>query len=277
MFAIYKFANRINKKVYIGQTSQDITKRIRNPKYCSNISTSKFPRAIKKYGLNCFDFNVLCYCDTLKESNYLEICFIEKYNSFKNGYNTTAGGDGHLGVTLNDKWKKKLSESKKGKKKPEGFGLAVSLRLKGKKTRPLLEETKSKISEANKGKYVSQVTRNKLSKALKNRLFSRETREKLKIAWKTREKISEETRQRMILSKTGRVHSKETKLKMSLAQRGIKSAVARLTENQVLEIRKLRNEKKIFINELARMFNVSRGCIIGVVYGANWKHLLNQK
>lgn len=51
-------------------------------------------RAFRKYGLENFSFEILeqCKIDKLSEK---EIFYIEKYNSYKNGYNQTLGGEGY--------------------------------------------------------------------------------------------------------------------------------------------------------------------------------------
>lgn len=53
---------------------------------------------------------------------------------------------------------------------------------------------------------------------------------------------------------------------------GVQSPVAKLTERQVREARKLW-DKNWTAREIAAKFGVSRGCINGVVFGTNWKQL----
>lgn len=54
---------------------------------------------------------------------------------------------------------------------------------------------------------------------------------------------------------------------------GEASGTAKLDESQVQEIRILWFVGRIRAEEIAAMFGVSLGCIKGIVYGANWKHL----
>lgn len=56
---------------------------------------------------------------------------------------------------------------------------------------------------------------------------------------------------------------------------GIKNYGARLTEAQVLEIRDLYSKGRRPC-DLERMYSVSKGAISGIIYGANWKHLLHK-
>lgn len=90
MCGIYKITNLITGKVYIGQ-SVDILRRWRQHKH----SSFSYPlyEDFKKYGLDNFSFEVLEECQE-DELNAKEKEYIQKYNSFTNGYNQTIGGSG---------------------------------------------------------------------------------------------------------------------------------------------------------------------------------------
>lgn len=94
---IYKITNQINGKIYIGQ-STDIKKRWTAHKnnyndICSTQYDSLFYKAIRKYGLENFTFEIIeeCKADELNEK---EIYWIKYYDSFniEKGYNMTKGG-----------------------------------------------------------------------------------------------------------------------------------------------------------------------------------------
>ena len=93
MIGIYKITNKINKKIYIGQ-SKDIEYRWKDHKRRFKNQKTPIQKAIYKYGIDNFSFEVLkeCSIDCL---NDLEIYYIQLYNSTdKNiGYNITSGGD----------------------------------------------------------------------------------------------------------------------------------------------------------------------------------------
>ena len=102
MVGIYKFTNKINGKIYIGQ-SNNIEKRKQNhvqSSYNKNAGdyNTFFHQAIRKYGIENFDFEVLVTLDendyTRKQLDELEIYYIAKYDSYKRGYNATPGGSG---------------------------------------------------------------------------------------------------------------------------------------------------------------------------------------
>lgn len=94
---IYKIKNLINGKVYIGQ-SVDIQYRFNNHKSesfnpKSNAYDTAIHRAIRKYGIENFSFEIVeeCEQENLRDR---EIYWISHYGSFGNGYNLTSGGEG---------------------------------------------------------------------------------------------------------------------------------------------------------------------------------------
>ena len=97
MCGIYKIENLINGKIYIGK-SIDINYRLSNHKSesfnpQSNAYDTAIHRAIRKYGLDNFSFEVIEECNRSNLSER-EKYWIDYYNTFKNGYNMTLGGEG---------------------------------------------------------------------------------------------------------------------------------------------------------------------------------------
>jgi len=68
---------------------------------------------LRKYGWNNFYWDIIYqskdgeHCKTIMES-----FFISVYNSYKNGYNSTLGGEGQLGLKHNNKTRKKCGAQK---------------------------------------------------------------------------------------------------------------------------------------------------------------------
>ena len=91
MIGIYKIENKINGKVYIGQ-SIDILRRWREHRVAAHNNEAPLYRAIRKYGLESFNFEVIEEC-CREELNDKEINYIIEYDSFYTGYNLTTGGD----------------------------------------------------------------------------------------------------------------------------------------------------------------------------------------
>ena len=92
---IYIIKNYCDEKVYIGQTRRSIQERFRQHMQPSTIKKrgfSKFYKAIAKYGKENFYVELLEET-TVDKLNEREIYYIEKFDSYKNGYNSTIGGD----------------------------------------------------------------------------------------------------------------------------------------------------------------------------------------
>lgn len=96
MSFIYKITNNINNKIYIGKTNYNIEKRFREHILDSRRrKKEKRPlyNAMNKYGVENFSIEIVEECSP-SMANEREIYWIEYYDSFKNGYNATIGGDG---------------------------------------------------------------------------------------------------------------------------------------------------------------------------------------
>jgi group I intron endonuclease len=114
---VYKVINKINNKVYIGQTSKTLEVRIKSHiKEANNNSNLLLHKAIRKYGIDNFTWEVIRYCSNRKELNDVEITEIALHKSIENGYNITKGGVGMLGYKHTDKTKSKISKIGKGRK-----------------------------------------------------------------------------------------------------------------------------------------------------------------
>ena len=102
MTGIYKITNKINNNAYIG-LAKDIEKRWATHKYRAFANTEgnhEYHKALysafRKYGIDNFDFEVLEECDTENIFDR-EKYYIEKYDTYYNGYNETLGGEGVVG------------------------------------------------------------------------------------------------------------------------------------------------------------------------------------
>lgn len=91
---IYKITNKVNNKIYIGQTIKTVEKRFQQHKNNSNkpyFSQIVLYKAINKYGIE----NFICEQIEEVENDKLderEKYWIQYYNSYYNGYNSTIGG-----------------------------------------------------------------------------------------------------------------------------------------------------------------------------------------
>lgn len=94
---IYQYKNKINGKIYIGQTTLSLDKRhqrhIRSAK--SENADDYFHRALRKYGVDNFELTILednIPLNNLDEREIFYIKTLDSYYTSNNGYNMTKGG-----------------------------------------------------------------------------------------------------------------------------------------------------------------------------------------
>lgn len=183
---IYIHRCKTTNKCYVGQTCRKLEKRWgKNGKNYTEHNNLKFYNAIQKYGWEDFEHFIVAQCNTLKEAYELERYYIDKLNTYKNGYNSTLGGAGSKGKVISKELREHLSKLYKGK---ETRGWKEYFILSPMFGRHHTEETKRKIGNANRG-----------------RVISKEGRERMRLA-KLGKKIgpmSEETKNKLRLQKLG--------------------------------------------------------------------------
>ena len=194
MGSIYKITNTINGKSYIGQTIQDAVKtRIRD--HLTGNGNRIVKHAIAKYGEDAFVFEILHDGIIPEFLDTLEIEAIQNFNTIApNGYNLDTGGNRNK--TRSEETKRKLSKANKGKPGPN-------------KGKTFSEEHRRKISEAHKGKTFSEASRRKMSESRKGKPRSEETKRKLS-----------EINAGENHPQYGKPRSEETKRKLSAASKG---------------------------------------------------------
>lgn len=114
MGEIYKITNNINGKSYIGKTKYKSVTRWKDHVngYHPN---SAIHQAIIKHGVTNFSFEVLEINVDNNSLNEWEMYYIQLFNSKSpHGYNLTDGGDGGLGLVVNNDCRQKQSERRKG-------------------------------------------------------------------------------------------------------------------------------------------------------------------
>ena len=156
MYIVYLHRNKVNGKVYIGITSKTPKQRWKNGLgYCDQ---SLFWNAIKKYGWDAFDHEILYENLTKSEAEEIEQRLISEYrsNDRKFGYNMATGGGVNRGYTLSDITKQRLSTSHLGKTAwNKGISGYIVPKARG-KTRS--EDARRKMSENRPKKAVLQYT-----------------------------------------------------------------------------------------------------------------------
>lgn len=107
MGVIYKATCIITGKSYIGQTKRSLEKRKHQHENSSD--TYYFHRALKKYGKENFEWVILEECDNT-ELDTREKYWIQFYNTYEKGYNSTLGGDNANAL---EEWRKKNPQKAK--------------------------------------------------------------------------------------------------------------------------------------------------------------------
>lgn len=112
IYSIYKLVNQQTGKCYIGYT-QDLPKRMNDHKGSSVKKRNKLYNAVRKYGWDSF------LCELVYQSldghhclNVMEPHFIREFDTYKNGYNSTLGGEGSIGPKKQSS-KRKMSVARK--------------------------------------------------------------------------------------------------------------------------------------------------------------------
>lgn len=143
-------------KIYIGQTKfiDNPNKRWRNGEHYKECPA--FYRAIKKYGWENIKHYIIATNLTSNEADLLETIFIKIYKKCEICYNINDGGKGCPGFWESKEGKKYKNSIIRGEKHPR-FGTHLS------------EETKKKLSIANKGKPHKKEYRHSLETIMKIR------------------------------------------------------------------------------------------------------------
>ena len=157
---IYGWYCIVTDKWYIGQTVDEEGRFKRHIKDAINKKDNiYFHKAIRKYGLDNWVYCVLEDNILRGNLNLKEIEWIEKLDSFYNGYNCTTGG--RANIIISEETRKRISESNKG-------------HIAWNTGKHWSEEVKQKLSEIHKGKsswskgkHFSKEHRKKISESLK--------------------------------------------------------------------------------------------------------------
>lgn len=116
---VYSITNKLTEKAYIGYTKLPVEKRWQQhyKRAAKTKCNTPFYNAINKYGMHVWDLQILQTCSSASEAKMAEIILIEKYDSYKNGYNATLGGDGNNGLKMSEESNAKRSIALKGRPK----------------------------------------------------------------------------------------------------------------------------------------------------------------
>jgi group I intron endonuclease len=230
---IYKITNKINQKVYIGQTIYPLWKRWSG--HCSPQSKCTYiSHAIQKYGKENFTVEEVDKASSRKELNEKEEYWINFYDSRnqEKGYNLLGGGNAR---THSDISKKKMSESRKGKKLTEEHKKNIGTAGKGKKRSKETCENIRKGTTGKKHRPWTEEEKIEIGKRSSGRKHTPETIQKMreaqaKISHKKKAYIfTEEHKQKLREARKGRVFSEEIRRKISESNKRTKALKKLLT------------------------------------------------
>ena len=116
-YTVYRLTSP-SGKIYIGITSRSVKQRWNNGRGYTRCRAMY--KAIKKYGWENIKKEILLENTTESEAKSLEKLLIKLHRSNERGYgyNLTEGGDGTVGCYPSEETRRKMSESRKGKKFP---------------------------------------------------------------------------------------------------------------------------------------------------------------
>ncbi len=183
---VYKATNLVNGKVYIGQTIGRLNRRITGHKVAiqNNKYHYAFVNALRKYGLDGFNWQVICICPNIDSLNEQEEYYIIYYNTMDRGigYNMQSGGANNL---LSDDTKDKIRQkalgrktSKKTKEKLSKYHTGMVMNISdewrnqlrdkwGGKNNPMYNSHRTGIDNPFYGKTHSDKTKKDLSNKIK--------------------------------------------------------------------------------------------------------------
>lgn len=120
---IYKYTNKINGKAYIGQTVDSKNRHLKHLKSSYDKKQKDygvyFHKAIRKYGIDNFKYEIIVVISSpskeelRRQLNKAEIFYIDQFDTYKNGYNLTIGGEGSFGCKHSEESVKRGVENRR--------------------------------------------------------------------------------------------------------------------------------------------------------------------
>lgn len=237
---IYLVTNLVNKKCYIGQAKNIYVRFNSHHIYDYNNQNNccyntKFYQALRKYGLENFEVSILELCSE-EELDEKEIMYIKQFDSFKNGYNSTEGGQ-----TLSPNIHSPETELKRA-------------------------ETREKNKSLQSEKHPRAKLTNEEVWNIRQRYIDGEDIHSIYLDFQHLYK-NERTFKNIVLGETyvsvGNIPTKAQK----------RYTNAKLTADQVREIRKRYVEENISYEKLGKEYNISGGSVAALVKRKTYKHV----
>lgn len=244
MIGIYKIVCIKTNRVYVG-SSINITNRWKDHLWLlkNNVHHSKaLQNAWNKYGNSQFSFEILEELESNTNIIEREQYWIDKLQAYSKGYNCRSKADIHYS--------------------PD-------------------EETKKKISEGTKKGMNNDVTREKLrvshigSKSSKSKLTEQQVYDiKIKLCEPKINRRSLAKYYNVDISTIDGILSEDTWKHVTISGVMYKNNIHKLTENDVIEIKKLLQNNKLSQKQIAEKFGVIQQTISNIKRGVIWSHII---
>lgn len=175
-YIVYVITNKVNGKKYVGVTRVSLQSRLSShfKKRTKEQCRTKFNYAVLKYGVSNFDVSVIETDVPMDQIEDRERYYIQLYDSYNHGYNSTQGGNGTVGYIFTDKVREKMRRAyNKEKNITEARNRKISEALKG-RPKSDLQKLRLSISKKNyykthinhfKGKHHSEASKLKISRS----------------------------------------------------------------------------------------------------------------
>ena len=174
-WTIYCHVHKATGRRYVGLTKMTWRKRwnrhVYNATRAEKNGRSHFWNAIRKYGKDAFDHEVLEVCDSLEDANEAEEKWIAHFDSTdpEKGFNIKRGGDHVPHSEKRNPWdqpeyRRRVTESMKERCRDPAWQAAQAARSKEINSRP---EVRRKLSEATSRQFTSEEVRQKMSETVK--------------------------------------------------------------------------------------------------------------
>lgn len=243
---IYILRNKINDKVYIGQTWRPLKARFNSYRK----SQPYLFNAINKHGKNNFYYKVLCVANTQIMADYWEGYFITKYDSVDNdkGYNLRGPGGSH--GKFSQISKDKMSKQKLGKSLSESHKQNLSIAFSG-ENNPAAKITEDIVKEI----YIRCINEPLITTIELSKIYNICT-------------VSINS----ILNRTAWFEATKYLPNINRANRARISYD--LTDQIVIDIKTKYKNEQISQTQLSKLYNVSITTIHEIVRNKTWKHII---
>lgn len=246
---IYLIENKINGKIYIGQSKYIDCRR--RAHFSEGSKCPAIAAAIRKYGSENFEFSLLERCLSEENLNAREKFWIEELKTLApQGYNLKSGGS--QGGSPSKEVKERISASLTGK--------VQSLETRDRRSRSL-KVRYDKFGHPNQGKKRSEDFCQKQSRSHSGDKH-----------WAYGKKMRPESVERMRISKTGKKLASRSEESKFRSMRALQSRSS-LSPDLVLEIREKYAFGKISQRSLAAEYGISQAQIGNILRNKSWRNV----